>query len=195
MKSATARASSICKKATNPSAPSAAAISNLFKKRADPILTKSVRKRPFDPSSDCVVADQQSKKKAANNRMKGENVNVVLCKKKPKIVLKGRDRKRLKTDGRIVKLQFKRCMTVSQVQRTISSGFSFDVDAYQYLRCGQNNIMLVNEDQDLDGDDIVELAGQGSLYLAQQQASVSYNSCMLRPSRSWTETIMSAIIC
>ena len=44
---------------------------------------------------------------------------------------------------------------------------------YQYLRCGQDNIMLVNKDQDLYGDDIADLAGQGSLYLAQEEVSVS----------------------
>ena len=158
---------------TNPGASSAAALKKLFKKNSDPTIAKSARKRPFDPSSDCVVADQQSKKKASNTRMKPKNINVVLCRKKPTLVPKGHSRKQLRSSGRIVKLQFKRCMTVSQVGSTITDDFSeFNVEEYQYLRCGQDNIMLVNEDQELDGDDVAELAGQGSLYISQSKVSV-----------------------
>lgn len=140
MKSATAVASLICKKTSKPSGSSAAALPKLFKKKSLDPISKSVRKRPFDPSSDCVVADQRSKKKASNTRMKPKNINVVLCGKMPQLVPKGRSRRELQNNERIVKLQFRRSMTVSQVRSTITSGFSkFDVEMYQYLRCGQDN--------------------------------------------------------
>ena len=153
-----------------PSKSSAAALAKLFG-TAGP----SSRKRSFDPSAACVVATQQAKKKATNQRMKNKTLSVVLLKEKPAVVPKGRSRSKLTDCGRIVKLQFKRCMKASEVRNIICRAFSEfqGVETAQYLRCEKNNIMLLNENQELDGDDIIDLAGQGSLYLTQKEVTVS----------------------
>ena len=123
-------------------------------------------------------ASQRAKKKATNQRMKTKTLTVVLLKEKPAIVPKGHSRHKLKDSGRIAKLQFKRCMKASQVRNIISNGFSeFEgIETAQYLRCGQDNIMVVNENQELSGDDLIDLAGQGSLYLTQKRVNVSNSS-------------------
>ena len=163
----------MCKKVGKPGESSAAALAKLFGNTA---TAGPSRKRSFDPTSECVVASQRAKKKATNHqRMKTKTLTVVLLKEKPAIVPKGRSRSKLKDSGRIVKLQFKCCMKASQVRSIISSGFSEfkGIEGAQYLRCGQDNIKVVNENQELDGDDIIDLAGQGSLYLTQKRVNVS----------------------
>ena len=155
-----------------PSKSSAAAIAKLFGNATN---AGHSRKRSFDPTAECVVAAQQAKKKATNQRMKNKTLSVVLLKEKPAVVPKGRSRSKLTESGRIVKLQFKRCMKASEVRNVISNAFSEfqGVEKAQYLRCEKNNIMLLNENQELDGDDVIDLAGQGSLYLTQKEVTVS----------------------
>ena len=152
-----------------PSKSSAAALAKLFGNATN------ARKRSFDPSAECVVASQKAKKKATNQRMKSKTLFVVLLKEKPAVVPKGRSRSKLTECGRIVKVQFKRCMKASEVRNVICSAFSeFQrVETAQYLRCEKNNVMLLNENQELDGDDVIDLAGQGSLYLTQKEVTVS----------------------
>lgn len=168
------KAFSICSKVGQPSEASASALAKLFGNSSKPGPS---RKRSFDPTSDCVVAAQRCKKKATNQRMKVKTVTVVLLKEKPAVVPKGRSRSKLRDSGRVKKLQFKRCIKAADVRTIISSAFSeFEgIETAQYLRCGQDNIMVVNENQELDGSDLIELAGQGSLYLTQKRVSVSFN--------------------
>ena len=179
MKSVTAKAAAICAKVGKPNKSSAAALAHLFG-NAGPS-----RKRSFDPTAECVVAAQRAKKKATNQRMKNKTLSVVLLKEKPSVVPKGRLRAKLLESGRIIKLQFKRCMKSSEVRNIISSGFGeFEgVQTAQYLRCEKNNIMLLNESQELDGDGVIDLAGQGSLYLTQKEVTVSMSSCCIVKSR------------
>ena len=172
MKSITDKASTACKKLGSPNESSAAALAKLFG-NAGPSTTS--RKRPFDPKSECVVATQHSKKKASNQRMKIKTLSVVLLKEKGGSVPKGRSRSKLRECGRIVRLQFKRCMKTDEVRKIIKDGFPgfACIETLQYLRCGQDNILVLNENQDLDGDDIINLAGQGSLYLTQKKVEVT----------------------
>ena len=106
--------------------------------------------------------------------MKNKTLSVLL-KDKPAVVPKGRSRSKLKESGQIIKRQFKRCMKASEVRNVISDAFSGfqGVEMAQYLRCEKNNVMLLNENQELDGDDVIDLAGQGSLYLTQKAVTVS----------------------
>lgn len=128
----------------------------------------------FNPKAECVVASQKAKKKATNLRIKPKNISVVLLREKPHFVPKGHLRKKLKERGRIAKLEFKRSMTSSEVRSLIVDAFSgFEgTESAQFLCCGQNNHMLLNEQQDLDGDSAITLAGQGSLYLTQKKITV-----------------------
>ena len=47
---------------------------------------------------------------------------------------------------------------------TRSERSSFNLDRFQFLRCGQDNCLTI-VDSDLSGDGVVELAGQGSIYI------------------------------
>ena len=155
----------------NPSGSTTTILSKLFKKSN---LVPSTRKRSFDPTSECVVAKQKAKKKATNIRKKPKNLNVVLLKEKPESVPRGRVRKNLNKSGRIMKLQFRRCMSPSEIKSIIVDGFKDlgNIEEARFLRCGQDNLMVVNDEQDLNGDGVIELAGQGSLYLTQKKVLV-----------------------
>ena len=107
-------------------------------------------------------------KKATNQRIKPKKLNVVLLQEKEDKVPKGKKRAGLNMSGRIKKLEFKRCMTADEVKNIISNGFSnYEVQKIQFLCCGQDNTLLKYENQDLNGDGIIDLAGQGSVYLLQ----------------------------
>ena len=167
MKSITSKATAICSKVGKPSKSSAAALAKRLG-NAGP----SSRKRSFDPSTACVIATQLAKKKSTYQRVK-KTLSVVLLKGKPAVVPKGRSRSKLTDCGRIVKLHFKRFMKAFEVRNIICRAFSEfqGVETAQYLQC-ENNIMLLNENQELDGDNIIDQAGQGSLYLTQKEVTV-----------------------
>ena len=170
MKSITSKASAICAKVGKPDKCGAAALAQLFGNALGPS-----RKRSFDPTAECVVAAQCAKKKATNQRMKKKTLCVVLLEEKPASVPKGRLRSKLLESGRKIKLQFKCCMKASEVRNFICDDFSeFEgVQTAQYLRCEKNSVMLLNENQELDGDGVIDLAGQGSLYLTQKEVTMS----------------------
>lgn len=169
MKSATDKATKLCKKVGNPSGSAAETLVKLFGSSS-----RGSRKRSFDPRSECVVASQQAKKKATNQRMKPKSVTVVLLDQKPSTVPKGHSRKKLKKAGRIARIQLMRCMTVAEVRDAVVDNFTDfeNIKSFQFLRCGKDNIMLLNEEQDLNGDATIDLAGQGSLYLVQRKVEV-----------------------
>lgn len=171
MQPTTQKASSVCHKVGNPSESTAGVLSKLFNK-ATP--STGSRKRSFDPSSACVVAGQLSKKKATNQRMKVKKIIVVLMKERPTSVPKGYARKKLKQAGRIANTELKRCMSSLEVRDAIVEVFpAFQhVESAEFLCCGQDNVMLLNEQQELDGDEAINLAGQGSLYLVQEKVNV-----------------------
>ena len=70
-------------------------------------------------------------------------------------------------------------MTVSKVRETISNVFTkFVVPDAQYLRCGQDNIMLLNSEQELDGEGVITLQkinmeGQGGMACAPGQIATA----------------------
>jgi hypothetical protein len=132
-------------------------------------------KKQFNPAAECVVASQQKKKKASNSRMKSKTVSVVILKDIPDKVPKGYARSKLMKSNRIAKVQLQRCMTSLQVRKIITDQFSafINMEGAQFLQCGQDNSMLLTEQQELNGDEAVDLAGQGSLYLTQSKVDVS----------------------
>ena len=86
----------------------------------------------------------------------------------------GYARSQLNKAGHINKLEFWGNMSSQEVKNVILHGFSKfdDVENTQYLRCGQDNVMYLSKEQELDGDGIFKLAGQGSLYLTQEPTKV-----------------------
>lgn len=168
VKSSTKKAATICNQLGNPTTSTASVLS-----KNGP--TDCGKKRSLDPKADCVVQANKAKKKATNQRIKIKKLTVVLLKKKPQYVPKGYERKKLKSAGRIVKIEVKRCMTQDEVRSILMEAFPAfeDVETSQFLRCGQDNIMLLNDEQDIDGEGIINLAGQGSVYMTQEKVKVS----------------------
>lgn len=149
---------------------SALMISKLFKGKSG----KSDKK--FDPKAECVVASQIRKKKACNTRMKPKSVSVVIVNDVPSIVPKGRIRSKLTKSNQIAKISLRRSMSSSEVRRAIVDAFPAisDVETAKFLCCNKDNTIIVNDNQLLNGDEAIELAGQGSLYLTRSKTDVTY---------------------
>jgi len=59
-------------------------------------------------------------------------------------------------------------MKATEVRDIISEGFQgFDAQNIQFIVCGQDNVLTKFENQELDGDGIIDLVGQGCAYLLQ----------------------------
>ena len=159
---ASSRAKNLCEKLRNPSAASSRAISSLFP------ACGSQRKRKFNPLEECVVGEQQRRKKAANPSVKGrsKSVKVVVLTEIPRYIPKGIRREELRKAGRVKELSFRRVMSEDEVQRVILEGFQ--INAFQFLQGSRDNTLKVNATQSLDGNAAIQLAGSGSLYIQEQ---------------------------
>ncbi len=93
-------------------------------KKNFPAFYGNSKKRKFDPTAACVVADQLKKKKSTNTRIKPRTFNIVLLPKMTIFVPKGYQRSKLTREGRILKLVFRRNMSSEDVRSTILDGFS-----------------------------------------------------------------------
>ena len=68
-------------------------------------------------------------------------------------------------------------MKATEVKGVISEVFQgFDLQNIQFLVCGQDNVLTKFENQELDGDGIIDLAVQGCAYLL--QVSTNCTLCM-----------------
>lgn len=151
---------------TKPSGVNAAVLAKLFAGQSN--------KRPvrphFDPSNSAVDAKRAKKPR---------NVTIVLLNNMPPIVPRGHTRRKLRMEERIKKLQFLRMMSACAVREAISNGFSKNVNEAVFLHCGQDNVLEVHEKQDLNGQELMELAGQGSIYLCENVSSSNRSEFML----------------
>lgn len=112
------------------------------------------------------MADQKRKKKSTNNRFKSRLIAIVCLPKVTVYVPRGSVRGNLTKQGRTAKVSFRRNMDMDEVKSSVISAFSsIELSDYLYLRCGKDNRLKVLKDKDLSGDDVFELAGQGSLYI------------------------------
>lgn len=107
--------------------------------------------------------------------MKPKSVSVVIVNDVPSIVPKGRIRSKLTKSNQIAKISLRRSMSSSEVQRAIVDAFPAisDVETAKFLCCNKDNTIIVNDNQLLNGDEAIELAGQGSLYLTRSKTDVS----------------------
>ena len=166
MHGASSKAKSVCSHLGKPSEADARVLSTLFPSVSRP--TKRNRSEAFDPLADCVVSAQKQKKKAV--RIKPRKVNVVLI-GESSIVPRFSKRRALKKDGSIKQLSFLRSMSSRQVRNTIVRGFSEKITEHEaerivYLQSDPHTHTLTKiEKQECDGDDVIDLAGQGSLYI------------------------------
>lgn len=162
-----AKGKSLCKKMGKPCEADAQILGSLFPTSSAP---KRTLLKAFNPLDGCVVSKQKQQKKAT--RIKPRKVTVVLIpdpewKKAPR----GLKRKDLHKDGFIQQLEFLRNMSSQQVKNTLIRGFSDKAVGkvtVSYLTADPNLHVLTKVEEregGADGADIIQLAGQGSLYV------------------------------
>lgn len=165
MKQVTGKAQDYCQKVGKVSEQSAKVLKKLYPAFSSQSGT-SRGKRKFDPNEECIVANEKRKKKATSVRLKPRTFCIVLLPKMTVYVPRGYTRSRLAKQGHVQKAAFRKNMNAEEVKHAIVSAFSaFELKKYIFLRCGQDNRLKVVDDNDLNGDDIFELAGQGSIYI------------------------------
>ena len=123
-------------------------------------------KRKFNPTEISVAEKQKKKKKAAI--VKPCTLSLVLLNKHFSAVPKGKSRKSLLAEGRIKKVSISRMMSAENVRSCICNAFSDSVQMSApavFLCTGRDNSLDVFQKQDLDGSELIELAGGGSVYL------------------------------
>ena len=155
------RAKDICKKLGKPSQANAKVLANLF-----PACASSSKKRKFDPTDECAVADRHRRKKSASSKGRSKQVIVVLLKDIPSSLPIGAAREQLKKKGLVKEIAFQRHLDEDEVKELLSENFEALKDAeVQYLQSHKNNSLSVANEQNLDGVGLINLAGSGSLYL------------------------------
>ena len=137
-------------------------MSNLF-----PSSCGSRKRLVFDPHDDCVAGPSHAKKKkfikpAQKTAPKPATVEVVALKKFQTRLPKGQERKKLQSQGLIMKIKFCRDMTAQQVKQKISEHFT-DLPGFTYLECDDG--YLACSDTDIDGEKAV--SRRGALYICQ----------------------------
>ena len=166
MKIVMSKAQHYCQKVGKVSDQSTTALKKLFPAFSSQCVT-SKGKRKFDPTEECVVASAKKKKKATSTRGKPRTFCIVFLPKKTVYVPKGYTRSRLVKQERVLKALFRRNMSVKEVKHSVVNIFSaFKLEHFNFLECGQDNRLKVVDDSDLTGDDIFELAGQGSINIS-----------------------------
>ena len=165
----------ISQKLARPSEAEAKALGKLFPSSAS---AGKKRTRPFDPTSECCVAREQKKKKAANSQGRVTNVQVVLLKSFIPSLPRGKRRTELKDSGLIQTVQFKRSMSPLEVKNQIIRAFQHteDLQAWMYLDNSDNHLLVSNK-QELDGEDVIKR--KGSLYLCLKSRSEVRSNIML----------------
>ena len=171
----------LCKRLKKPSEAHKTELARLF-----PSSTSSPSPRPelnFDPRARSVV----EKKKASITRDRPRKVTVVMLPELSWRVPKSAARKKLNKDGRIKKLEFRRNMTFLQAKNVIIKAFSnfqltellYLLTELLYLSCEQSSVMKKAATQMPNGDDLIGIAGQGSLYVCEVNniSVVSLYSC------------------
>ena len=161
----TDRAIGLCKRIGSPPGPQRQVIQHLYPASTG-VVKKVPIKRKFNPTEISIAEQQKKKKKAAV--VKPRTVSVVLLNKHISAVPKGKSRKSLLVEGRIRKVSISRMMCAENVHSCICNAFSDSVEMSApvvFLCTGRDNSLDVFQKQDLDGSELIELAGGGSVYL------------------------------
>ena len=122
----------------------------------------------FDPTRECVFAEQKRKKKCA--RVKPSKLTLTLLTSKESSIPRGKHRKALETKGRIQKVEFSRDMSAATVKNLIIRAFCHQEDfnfTYRLLCQSQDGKLSTNSVQFPSGDQFVEgaLKHRGNVYL------------------------------
>ena len=111
-------------------------------------------------------------------RIKPRKITVVLVDGTDRVLRFGK-RKALKNEGKIRQLQFTRNMSAEQVKKNITHGFSDKVNKdnehfINFLQPDPRTHTLTKlEGSNFDGADVIDIAGQGSLYVHVQVGNIS----------------------
>ena len=157
----TKKAKEVCTKLGKPSEANAKVLSGLFPS------CQSVKKMKFDPLDQCVVAEQQRRKKSASKgKGRSKLVTVVVLNEIPSCIPKGATREHLRKIGRIKEIAFQRYFDEEEVEKILTENFSSlgEIDL-QYLQPHKKNYLTIASNQKLNGIGIIELAKSGSLYM------------------------------
>ena len=141
------------------------------------LATKKIK---FNLTDECIAATRQRQKKAAIPQSRGrvKCITTLVLEDQPKFIPKGKKQKEyLIAMGRLKELFFRRVMSAEEVNAIVLEGFKIiKLDKFEYLKCQKNNSLLVAENQKLDGNGVIELAGSGCLYLHELTADGSLTS-------------------
>ncbi len=82
------------------------------------------------------------------------------------MIPRGAAREKLRKDGRIKDVPFLRYFTFDEVKTLIKESFSLSCE-FKFLRSQKDNTLCIAPKQELDGSEVIDLAGHGSIYLEQ----------------------------
>ena len=169
----------MCTTLGKPSQADARVLSSLFPSSESRPLKRS--SSVFDPLNECIVSAQKRKRKAV--RIKPRKVTVVVVHRETTVVLRSGKRRALKQEGNIRQLQFVRTMS-PQVKNALFRGFpdklgKNETTEITYLQPNpQIHTLTPINKTDYDGGDVIDLAGQGSLYIQLESIEVlNYSYC------------------
>ena len=156
---------SICESLAKPSEANARALANLF---------PATKKRKFDPLSISVNSNSKRKKTAFSNKGRSKLITVVCLDCNSGMIPRGSVREKLRSNGRISDIAFFRYLTYEDIKGIIEQAFSLKSKLI-FLKSQKNNLLCIAERQELNGAEVIHLAGKGALYLlsAEMESMVS----------------------
>ena len=167
-KESTERAISICQRVGKPNEADRKILNKLYPACSSRSRPSLPQKRKFNPLDHSIAEKNKVKKKAAIPKVcKMRTVTAVLLDHFTSTVPRATARKRQMADCRIKKIQTRRSMNLSVIRQVIVDAFSSITDASKakFMRSGRDNTLTIIDDQVLSGNDVAEIAGNGSLYL------------------------------
>ena len=132
-----------------------------------PAYAVSGSKRKFDPTDECVAAEQQRKKKAASKgKGRGKSVLAVLIEGEPSTIPKRPKKEVLKQEGKAKMVEVYRHFSSEDVNSLLTKTFTnLGKVKFVFLQPHKSNWLTIAREQNLDGNGIFSLARNGVLYM------------------------------
>ena len=154
--------------------------------------TKRKKQLQFNPFNECVAVQQQRQKKATNpaySKGRSKTLTVVVLKHILKTIPKKDDRDDLRKEGRIKDLAFHRIMSCNEVQMLVLQAFRIiKLENYEYLKCRKDSSLIKFDNQMLDANGLIMLAGSGCLYLHELSSTATCSMATCTVSTTVTST-------
>ena len=139
----------LCETLAKPNETNARALANLF---------PATKRKKFDPLCHSANFNSQQNKKAFSNKGRSKLITVVCLDNDSHKVPSGSLRERLKGNGRIKDIPFFRYFTCEETKSSIEQAFSLS-NGFTFLK-SLKNILCVAEKQELNGAELISLAGK-----------------------------------